>query len=119
LHDRFDAFLGDRLLVAASRIPFFDACRALLELGADPGQLAIMRHAGSAADSLRGRIGVAGKLTVAERDRGEIHFERWKPFSPSAVEAPIAPTEPDDLRDLPVVEIAHAVTSGTMAEVSK
>jgi hypothetical protein len=63
--DVFTTHWGD-IPLATSRTPFFDNARKLLELGADPNDLLIMRHGDSAATSLRARIAAAAKLTVAE-----------------------------------------------------
>jgi hypothetical protein len=57
---RFDASLDGRYLVTSSS-PFIDACRILIEQGADPDAQAVMRHAGSDVDAMHGRLGnVAG-----------------------------------------------------------
>ena len=52
------AHWGD-ILLATSRTPFFDSARKLLEIGAEPTDLLIMRHQGSSTPSLRARIAVA------------------------------------------------------------
>jgi hypothetical protein len=67
--DVFTAHRGDTLL-ATSRTPFFDSARKLLELGADPGDLLVMRHRGSNAVSLRARVGTAARLMVHETNAG-------------------------------------------------
>ena len=59
--DIFAAFWGD-ILLATSRTPFFDSARKLLELGAEPNDLLIMRHCSSSTTSLRARVSVAAKL---------------------------------------------------------
>ena len=75
---KFDARLGERLIVEASRIPFCDGARVLLAKGlAAPGDLLIMRHAGSDHDALRAAVGVAAKLTVNETV-GTPRFVRWR-----------------------------------------
>ena len=49
---RYDACLDDgHVLVTASRQPFFDAARRLLDLGYDPTTVLVMRHAGSDTDA--------------------------------------------------------------------
>ena len=86
------AFFGARLvdgdrMFAPSRTPFCDAARQLLDLGCDPAAVLVMKHAGSAVESLRAAIGVAAALTVEESAHGPV-FRRWRTGSPSAVEAP-------------------------------
>ena len=61
--DVFTAHWGD-ILLATSRTPFFDGARKLLEIGAEPTDLLIMRHQGSSTPSLRARIAVAAKLAM-------------------------------------------------------
>jgi hypothetical protein len=63
--DVFTAHWGD-ILLATSRTPFFDGARKLLEIGAEPTDLLIMRHQGSSTPSLRARIAVAAKLAVTD-----------------------------------------------------
>ena len=63
--DVFTAHWGD-ILLATSRTPFFESARKLIELGADPADLLVMRHRGSNTVSLRARVGTAAKLTVIE-----------------------------------------------------
>src|SRR5262249_16712306 len=45
------------MIVVSSREPFLAACRELLRRGYHPTPPAVMRHAGSATDSLHARIG--------------------------------------------------------------
>jgi hypothetical protein len=80
LPGKFDAWLGERLIVEASRI--CDGARALLAQGlAAPGDLLIMRHVGSEHDALRAAVGVAAELTVDETSgNGTPRFVRWKPM---------------------------------------
>jgi hypothetical protein len=107
LHGKFDALLGDRLLVHATRQPFLDGCRALLELDADPDASVVLQHTGSATVSLRAKIGVAAKLTVAERAYGNApRFERWTPGPLSGGEAPVA--QSDEAGELEPAEAANA-----------
>ena len=77
----FDAHLVDGFdLVRASRKPFVDAARRLIELGHDPTTVLVMRHAGSDTDCLTAQIGAAAKLTVKE-DRGRPRLVPWEPIS--------------------------------------
>ena len=77
----FDASLSDgRVLVSASKQPFFDAARRLLDLGHDPAGVLAMRHAGSDTDCLTAQIGVAAKLRVKE-DRNGPRLAPYEPIS--------------------------------------
>lgn len=111
---RFDAYLGDRLLVERSRTPFLDSARALIahEL-ADPADLLVMRHAGSETDALKASVGVAAKLTVDEssglprfrrhdptwaaRFKGPQDVEGTPPMRPNVEEVPYLAPEPERL----------------------
>jgi hypothetical protein len=74
---KFEARLEDgRMIVRASRTPFCDAARRLLDEGVDPGTQLIMRHAGSETDALRSTVRVAAKLTV---DNQKTVFHKWIP----------------------------------------
>ena len=75
----FDAVVNGELLVRSSRTPFCDAARVLIDRGVDSNSWLILRHAGSDIDSLRAKVGVAAKLTVAEGERDAPRFRRWKP----------------------------------------
>ena len=77
----YDARLGDgRVLVTASKQPFVDAARRLIDLGYEPTTVLVMRHAGSDTDCLTAQIGAAAKLRVKE-DRGRLRFVGWEPIS--------------------------------------
>jgi hypothetical protein len=81
--DVFTAHWGDILLVT-SRTPFFDSARKLLEVGADPNDLLVMCHHGSATTSLRARVAVAAKLAVTETNAGPRYVgEIWGNHSAS------------------------------------
>jgi hypothetical protein len=95
LAGQFDAYLGTRLLVVRTRQPFVDGARALLALGFDPATTVILKHLGSEIECLRGRLGVAARLTVKERDRGRVIFERWEDVCASSLVAlPSSQTAP-------------------------
>jgi hypothetical protein len=64
---------GD-VLVTSSRTPFLDAARRLLELGYPADAEVVMRHARSAADSLRATIGNAAALRVTTAGNGRPIF---------------------------------------------
>jgi hypothetical protein len=54
LPGKLDARLGERPIVEASRTPLCDGARALLAQGlAAPGDMLVMRHAGSDHDALK------------------------------------------------------------------
>jgi hypothetical protein len=63
----FTATLAGRVL-CTSRQPLLDAARALLEEGASPDDMLVMRRENGTI-SLRSRIGVAAGLTVTENCR--------------------------------------------------
>lgn len=70
----FDASLGDgRVIVRASRQPFLDAARRLLDLGYDPASVL-------STGGLTAQIGVAAKLRVKE-DRNGPRFVPYAPIS--------------------------------------
>src|SRR5262245_20092394 len=70
----FDASLGDgRVIARASRQPFVDAARRLLDLGYDPASVL-------STGGLTAQIGVAAKLRVKE-DRNGPRFVPWEPIS--------------------------------------
>jgi hypothetical protein len=75
----FEAVVNGELLVRSSTVPFCDAARVLLDRGVDSNSWLILRHAGSDIDSLRAKVGVAAKLTVAEGARDAPRFRHWKP----------------------------------------
>jgi hypothetical protein len=70
---------GQKQILRASKQPFLDGARALLEQGYDPDNILVMRHAGSDLDSLRGKLGVAATLTVDESNTPR--FRKWKTYS--------------------------------------
>ena len=77
----FAARLGDGLvLVSASKQPFVDAARRLIDLGYAPTTMLVMRHAGSDTDCLTAQIGAAAKIRVKE-DRCGPRFVPWEPIS--------------------------------------
>jgi hypothetical protein len=79
---RYDARLGDgRVVVTASKQPFVDAARRLIDLGYEPTTVLVMRHAGSDTDCLTAQIGAAAKLRVKEPDRGRLQFVGWEPIT--------------------------------------
>jgi len=76
----FDASTADGPLVRASRQPFFDAARRLIDLGYDSATVLVMRHAGSDTDCLTAQIGAAAKVSVKE-DRNGPRFVPYEPIS--------------------------------------
>jgi hypothetical protein len=87
---------SDQFLVEGSRTPFFDAARALLAAGlADPSDTLVMRHAGSAHDALRARVGVAAKLMVREETTdGKPRFVPWTPHPRASPDVPVGASPP-------------------------
>lgn len=74
------ASLGDRV-VCVSRQPLLDACRRLIEEGADPAETAVMVWAATGTTSLTATIAVAGALTVREETRdGVPRFIPYRPY---------------------------------------
>ena len=92
----FSASVNGDILVISSRQPLLDACRRLLEAGADPNSWVVMRHAGSEVETLRGKIGILAKLAVEDRPSGgkPPRFVRHRPM-PNRAEgsSPIARRE--------------------------
>jgi hypothetical protein len=76
--DYFEARVADWVLCAATRIPFLDGARRLIELGHDPRATIVLRAPASSTDRLRSTIGAAARLTVAEGDADPPRFRRWK-----------------------------------------
>src|SRR5262249_6843783 len=90
LPGKFDAFLSEEEIATATKTPFCCAARALIMRGWPPDTILVMRHRGSAIESLRAPIGVAARLTVRE-DRCGPRFDVWKAMPLRAVDAPVAP----------------------------
>jgi hypothetical protein len=118
LSGRFDARVGDQVIVTASRQPFLGGARALLEAGFDSDQIVVMRHAGSATDCLTSTVGVAAKLTVKEPDNGVAHFAAWKAFCASPVDAPAAPDGLGAIGDRVEVGIAVLMQQAGQTELA-
>jgi hypothetical protein len=77
----FDARLQDGCVIGrASKQPFLDAARRLIDLGYNPTTVLVMRHAGSDTDCLTAQIGVAAKLRV-KQDRNGPRFVPYEPIS--------------------------------------
>jgi len=99
--DVFTAHWGD-ILLATSRTPFFDSARKLLEIGAEPSDLLIMRHRGSSTPSLRARIAVAAKLAVTDTRVGP-RYVPWVDLRGICAKTEETPREADGrMGDLPV-----------------
>ena len=75
---KFVAYLGGRLLCQRTYTPLLDAARILLAEGYSSSTVLVMRHSGSATDSLTTTIGEAAKLTVEEGPHGP-QFRRYRP----------------------------------------
>jgi hypothetical protein len=90
-HGRSSASLPDgTILVGSSRQPFLDAARVLIAAGNDPDSWLEAWRPGATAFALRGRLRIAGALTV---DETKTAFAKWKAFSSSAVDAGIGYSE--------------------------
>jgi hypothetical protein len=83
----FEAWCGGQLIVARTRQPLLDGARALLAAGHDPDTIAVMRHAGSDADALTGRIGTAARFYVEESGHGPV-LRSLRNTPPRAVDRP-------------------------------
>ena len=98
----FDTRLaGSDEVLCVSDTPLLTAARALLKAGkADPGDVIVMRHAGSSAIALRAKVGAAAGLTVEDRPSGQrIRLAKYQPrtnaASPGIAHTP--PTAPEPL----------------------
>jgi hypothetical protein len=105
--------LGTDRILCVSEQPFVDAARVLVAEGRDPDATLTMRHRGSDAVALKGRLGSAAELTVEESARGPV-FRPFRPFSRAEVEdcsgfaeadAPLEP-EPEETPVAPPVRAA-------------
>lgn len=67
----FNGWVDGKLVVERARIPFLNAARVLVAQGANPADILVMRHVVTGTDSLRAKVGVAAKLTVAEAKDGK------------------------------------------------
>jgi hypothetical protein len=83
---------SNEILVKNSRQPFLDAARVLMEKGADPNALLVMKHSGSDSVALRAPLAKAAKLTVEEGPHGP-RFVAFRTGPKTRVAAPpIAPS---------------------------
>ena len=100
-HDRFEAWLGDRL-VCVSKSGWHAPARALLELGYSPGTLMRVQHAGRPHDlTIVGKpISDYAEWTIKERDRGGLRREKYSQFIPgdarTGADAPAGIILPED-----------------------
>jgi hypothetical protein len=95
----FEARIDGRL-ICTSRQPLLDAARVLLAEGLDPETYLVMRHLGSAHDSLSGSIGTAALLTVEHSVQGKPVLRPYKGSLGIETAPPTAPNEfqaPSDL----------------------
>jgi hypothetical protein len=83
---KYDAFVGDRLIVSSTRQPFFDGARALIAFGVAPETVLIMRRRPIGTESLRSTVGAAAKLTVLEANFGSApRFGLFQEIAPGAL----------------------------------
>jgi len=80
---RFRAIVEARQIMASSRAPFLAGCRVLPAEGMAADAVAVMRHMGSDTDCLKGKVGTAAGLMVAE-DHSGIRFRKFTPISRKA-----------------------------------
>ena len=73
----FAALLDGRVEVARSRMPVFEAARALLAAGADPAGRLEARHVRSATVAVRATVGEAAAWLVEESSRDGLRKVRW------------------------------------------
>lgn len=88
---RFDARIGNHVLVFRSRTPFCDSARKLLATNlAGPDDVIEMRYAGSDHVALRAKVATAAKLTVSETT-GHARFVHWqqRPSEFDSVNSPV------------------------------
>ena len=76
----YTASLGGRDL-CTSRQPLLDSARFLIQEGADPADVLVMRWAETGTESLTATVGTAAKLTVADGQDGVPRFRSYKPYS--------------------------------------
>ena len=76
----YDDVLPDGRVLVRSRQPLFDGARRLLAEGVAPDTALTTRRRGSPIIAMRSTVGEAAKWTVAERNRGGLHKERWQPY---------------------------------------
>lgn len=79
--DRYRVLHDGLVIVASSRDPEHDTCRALLEMGIT-GKLETW-HAGAAYPSMRLDIERGAGRTVIENERSGPRLGRWRPFDPT------------------------------------
>ena len=80
----------DTVLVQASRQPFLEAARVLLNLGYPPETWIEGWRSGATEFALHARLGTAAGLTV---DETKTVFAKWKPFPSSAVASSMRSSE--------------------------
>jgi hypothetical protein len=95
----FEARIEGRL-ICISRQPLLDVARALLAEGFAPETYLVMRHVGSAHDSLSTSIGAAAQLTVEHSVHGKPVLRPYRASLGIETAPPTAPNEfqaPSDL----------------------
>ncbi len=82
---------GEVVEVEHRRVPFYDLCRALVEMGYGDWHLQIYTPAGT--PSLRGLVSKMAGLTVEESDKGGLRLRKYRPFPPgrSLTDAQVGP----------------------------
>ena len=71
---------GQKHVLCTSRQPFTEAARSLARIAiSDPEAMIEMRHVGSDVPALRGKLRLVAAMSVVERDRRTLYFEKWRP----------------------------------------
>jgi hypothetical protein len=77
---RFVATLNGMTIIKPTRQPFFNAARALLQLGYDPTLRLCARHQGATIIAMSSTIGEAAKWAIEERDRSGLRKVLWTAY---------------------------------------
>ncbi len=85
----YSVYLGDGILLSASRTPLHDAARELIRLGADSDDILVMRRTGTSHDAMRGRLAHAAGLIIDE-DRCRFRPVRGGDTAPPVRQTPLA-----------------------------
>jgi hypothetical protein len=93
----------DNQLICTSRQPLLDAARVLLAEGFAPDAYLVMRHVGSAHDSLSASIGAAAQLTVEHSVHGKPVLRPYRASLGIETAPPTAPNEFQVGQDLEAV----------------
>src|SRR5262245_37742356 len=98
----------DGRLICTSRQPLLDAARVLLAEGFDADTYLVMRHVGSADESLSASIGRAAQLTVEHSVYGKPVLRPYKGSLGIETAPPTAPNDFQALSDLEDISASPA-----------